>query len=202
MEPTIMLARLAAAVRDIARLLSVYMGGEFPKYADGEPSRVAVVLGAQVLSGGRPSSTLEARARHAGRMYADGRLDLLIPTGGLGQHPPSEAEVMARILKQEGVPERAIVLEDEARSTWDSAWLVSEMARRLGVGKVLVVTDPLHCVRTVGAFGEAGLAALAEPVYSSPMWRKPWSRRGQFVRETGALVWYRIKHGVGSRSRR
>ncbi len=197
-----MLTRLVGAVRDIAHLLRVYRGGEFPKHIDGEPPRVAVVLGAQVLSGGRPSSTLESRARHAGRMYADGRLDLLVPTGGLGQHPPSEAEVMARILEQEGVPELAIVLEGEAKSTWDSAWLVSEMARRLGIAEVWVVTDPLHCVRTVGAFWEAGLAAWSEPVYSSPMWRKPWSRRGQFMREIGALVWYRIKHGVGSRSRR
>jgi hypothetical protein len=42
---------------------------------------------------------------------------------------------------------------------------------------------------------------VAEPVYSSPMWRKKWSRRGQFVRESGALVWYRIRHGVGLLSR-
>ena len=45
------------------------------------------------------------------------------------------------------------------------------------------------------------VAAVGEPVYGSPMWRKKWSRRGQFVRESGALVWYRIRHGVGSLSR-
>jgi hypothetical protein len=38
-------------------------------------------------------------------------------------------------------------------------------------------------------------------VCTSPMWRKKWSRRGQFVRERGALVWYRIRHGVGALSR-
>jgi uncharacterized SAM-binding protein YcdF (DUF218 family) len=66
---------------------------------------------------------------------------------------------------------------------------------------VLVVTDPLHCVRTVAAFERAGLRAWAEPVYGSPMWRGRWARRGQFVRELGALVWYRIRYGVGTRSR-
>jgi len=71
----------------------------------------------------------------------------------------------------------------------------------LELGAVLVVTDPLHCIRTVAAFRRAGLRAAAEPVYSSPMWREKWSRRGQFVRESGALVWYRIRHGVGARSR-
>jgi cobalamin biosynthesis protein CobD/CbiB len=78
---------------------------------------------------------------------------------------------------------------------------VAEIARRIGVGEVFVVTDPLHCVRTVACFGRVGLRAVAEPVYSSPMWRKKWSRRGQFLRESGALVWYRIRHGIGSHSR-
>ncbi len=160
--------------------------------------KVAVVLGTQVLSGGRPSRTLEARVRHAARLYREGKVGLIVPTGGLGEHPPSEAEVMARILREEGVPEDAVILEDRALNTWDSARLVAGMAEKLGV---LVVTDPLHCVRTVAAFEKAGLGAWAEPVYSSPMWRGRWMRRGQLAREIGALIWYRIRYGVGSRSR-
>lgn len=167
-----------------------------------EAVTVAVVLGAQVLRGGRPSGTLDARVRHAAGLYAEGRVELLIPTGGLGEHPPSEAEVMARILRDEGVPDTIVLLEGRALNTWDSALLVTKMARRLGIDGVLVVTDPLHCVRTVAAFEEAGLEAWPEPVYSSPMWRKGWSRAGQLAREMGALVWYRTRHGVGAHSRR
>jgi uncharacterized SAM-binding protein YcdF (DUF218 family) len=172
------------------------MPGERP----GSP-RVAVVLGTQVLRGGRPSRTLEARVRHAARLYAEGEVGLLIPTGGLGEHPPREAEVMARVLREEGVPEEVVLLEDRALNTWDSARLVAGMAEKLGVRSVVVVTDPLHCVRTVAAFRRAGLMAWAEPVYSSPMWRGKWLRRGQLLREIGALTWYRIRYGVGSRSR-
>ncbi len=160
-----------------------------------------MILGAQVLRGGRPSRTLEARTRHAGGMYVRGEVDLLIPTGGEGEHPPSEAVVMSGILREMGVPEAAILREAKARSTWESAFEVAKIARRRGVGEVRVVTDPLHCVRGVAAFGRAGLLAVAEPVYSSPMWRKKWSRRGQFVRESGALVWYRMRYGVGTLSR-
>ena len=188
---------------DLRALLYVYRGGPFSR-ARGEGSEsvtVAVVLGAQVLPGERASRTLEARVRHAARLYAEGRVASIVATGGLGKHPPSEAEIMARILIQHGVPESAIVLEDQALNTWESAWLVAKMARGLGADAVLVVTDPLHCVRTVSAFEEAGLLAWGEPVYSSPMWRKKWMRRGQLVREVGALVWYRIRYGVGSRSR-
>jgi len=182
-------------------LVEVYRGGTLPA-APEEGVEVAVVLGTEVLSGGRPSRTLEARVLHAAGLYEQGRVGLLVPTGGLGRHPPAEAEVMGRVLRQEGVPEEAVVLEDRALNTWDSARLVAGLAKRLGVDRVLVVTDPLHCVRTVAAFERAGLRAWAEPVYGSPMWRGRWSQRGQFVREAGALVWYRIRYGVGSRSRR
>lgn len=189
---------------DLRELLRIYHGGSLLRTSSrgAEAPRVAVVLGAQVLPGGRPSGTLDARVRHAARLYAEGRVGLLIPTGGLGEHPPSEAEVMARILRVEGVPDAVILLEDRALSTWDSALLVTKMARQLGIDGVLVVTDPLHCVRTVAAFEEAGLEAWPEPAYYSPMWRKRWSRAGQLVREMGALVWYRTRHGVRARSRR
>ena len=177
-------------------LVEVYRGGTPPASPE-EGVEVAVVLGTEVLSGGRPSRTLEARVLHAAGLYEQGRVGLLVPTGGLGRHPPAEAEVMGRVLRQEGVPEEAVVLEDRALNTWDSARLVAGLAKRLGVDRVLVVTDPLHCVRTVAAFERAGLRAWAEPAYDSPMWRGRWSRRGQFVREAGALVWYRIRYGVG-----
>jgi len=194
---------LGGILGELGELLRVYKGWpstSVPGAAGGRP-RVAVVLGAQVLRGGRPSPTLEVRTRHAGELYGRGCADLLVPTGGEGEHPPGEAVVMAGILREMGVPETAILREDTAGSTWESAVRVAEIARRRGVGEVLVVTDPLHCVRTVASFGRVGLLAVAEPVYSSPMWRKQWSRRGQFVREIGALVWYRIRHGVGALSR-
>jgi uncharacterized SAM-binding protein YcdF (DUF218 family) len=188
----------------LGELLRVYMGRPSTPVPEGIRARprVAVVLGAQVLLGGRPSSTLEVRTRHAGELYVRGLADLLVPTGGEGEHPPGEAVVMSGILREMGVPEAAILREDTARSTWESAVRVAEIAHHRGIGQVLVVTDPLHCVRTVASFGRVGLLAVAEPVYSSPMWRKKWSRRGQFARESGALVWYRIRHGVGLLSRR
>ena len=187
----------------LRQLLRVYVSRPSTSAPDGTRARprVVVVLGAQVLPGGRPSPTLEVRTRHAGELYVRDLADLLVPTGGEGEHPPGEAVVMSDILREMGVPEAAIVREDTARNTWESAVRVAEIAHYRGIGEVLVVTDPLHCVRTVASFGRVGLLAVAEPVYSSPMWRRKWSRRGQFFRESGALVWYRIRHGVGSPSR-
>jgi vancomycin permeability regulator SanA len=196
------ISSLGDILGELRELLRVYRG-RLPSSGSVESRpRVAVILGAQVLPGGRPSPTLEARTRHAGELYAGARVDMLLPTGGEGEHPPGEAVVMSGILREMGVPEAAILREDGAANTWESALRVAEIARRSRVGEVLVVTDPLHCVRTISCFGRVGLRAVAEPVYSSPMWRKRWSRRGQFLRESGALVWYRIRYGVGAPSRR
>ncbi len=188
-------------IGELWALVRVYRGE--PVFPEGVSYgiRTAVVLGAQVLSGGRPSGTLRARTRHAARLYADGEVELLIPTGGVGENPPSEAEVMSGILREAGVSERDILLEGEARNTWESARLVAAMAGERGIRSVVIVTDPLHCVRTLGAFRSEGLPAWASPVYGSPMWRKRWPRRGQFIREIGAVVWYRIRRRAGSRFR-
>jgi uncharacterized SAM-binding protein YcdF (DUF218 family) len=167
---------------------------------------VAVVLGAQVLSGGRPSGTLRARSLHAAGLYSAGEIQLVMPTGGVGEHRPSEAEVISRLLRKAGVPERDILTEEEARSTRESARLVAAMARGRGIQNLVLVTDPLHCVRAIESFRVEGFEARVSPVYSSPMWRKRGLRRGQLLREIGALLWYRMRRGrakrrAGSRSR-
>ena len=184
---------------ELRALVRVYRGE--PVFPEG-PAEAAVVLGAQVLRGGRASGTLRARARHAARLYTEGEVALVIPTGGVGEHPPSEAKVAARVLREAGVPEEDVLLEEEALSTRHSARLVVEVAKARGIRSLVLVTDPLHCVRSVGAFRAEGFEAWASPVYSSPMWRKPWMRRGQLFREVVAVVWYRIRRRrAGSRSR-
>ena len=182
-------------LRDLVR---VYRGVDvFGERHHRDPG-VAVVLGAQVRRGGRPSGTLLARTRHAARLYLRGEVGLVLPTGGLGEHGPAEAEVMAEILRREGVPEGAILPEDRAKSTWDSGRYVAALARKRGLENLLVVTDPLHCVRTLGTFQAEGLTVHASPAYESPMWRNGVLRRGQFMREAVAIVGYRARRWLGN----
>ncbi|MDQ3924327.1 MAG: YdcF family protein [Actinomycetota bacterium] len=180
---------------EIRALVRLYRGEPvLEDDAPGSPETV-VVLGTQVLPGGRPSRTLRARALHAARLYAGGEVALLIPTGSVGKHPPSEAEVAARILREAGVPDEVVLIEEEARSTRESARLVAAMAEERGIQGVVLVTDPLHCVRAIEAFRTEDLKTRASPVYSSPMWRSTRMRRGQLLREIGALLWYRLRRG-------
>lgn len=179
---------------DLRLLISIYRGSTMVHEKDLVDVRVAVIMGAQVLKGGRPSRTLDARVRHAVNLYHSGDLDLLVPTGGLGEYQPKEADLMTQMLVESGVPRKIILPEDAALNTRDSANRVARLAAENGIGCVRVISDPLHCIRTVWSFEVSGLNALAEPAYDSPMWRRPWSRRGQLLREVIASIWYRVKH--------
>lgn len=183
--------------KEFLELFRVFLGGVPDAVCTEGGPDTAVILGAQVLKGGRPSPALEARVRHGAALYKKGVVGLLIPTGGLGEYPPPEARLMRDILRGEGVPENVVVLEEKAVNTWGSAVLVSEICHGRGIERVRVVSDPLHCVRTVWAFRKAGLDACAEPAYENPMWLKPLSRGSQFVREFGALAWYKIRYRAG-----
>jgi uncharacterized SAM-binding protein YcdF (DUF218 family) len=129
-------------------------------------------------------------------MYLRGECGLLVPTGGVGRHPPSEAAVISVILQKEGVPADRILSEEKARSTRESARLVAGMLCKIGEDEVSVVTDPLHCVRSVLAFWQEGVRAVPAPAWESPMWTRPGRRRGQFLREFLAVLWYGLRSGT------
>lgn len=108
-----------------------------------------VVLGCRVVPGGAPSFALERRARHAARLYHAGLAPRVITTGGIGDFAPSEAEVAARVLGREGVPDSAILREDASTSTQENAAFAKQ---RYGGRRVLVVTDAFHTWRAERVF--------------------------------------------------
>ena len=71
--------------------------------------RAALILGCAVWPGG-PSPTLRRRALHAAGLWHRGEVDWLVACGGLGRHPPTEAEAIRDLLLAEGIPAEAIRL--------------------------------------------------------------------------------------------
>ncbi|KEO50851.1 YdcF family protein [Thioclava pacifica] len=118
-----------------------------------------LILGAAVWPGGAPSPTLARRTRHAAGLYHSGVSERVICCGGLGRHAPSEAEAMAMILRDEGVPEAAIALEDRSTSTYENVGFAREM---LTAREVVIVTDPYHAPRAIMIARAMGLAARAD----------------------------------------
>ncbi len=143
-----------------------------------EQNDAIVVLGAAVWENETASPSLRRRALHAAHLYNQGLSDTIIGSGGLGRHPPSEAEVIRRLCVEQHVPHQAILLEDRSHTTMENVENCAVILRQRDARKILVVTDRYHlprallCFRFLGfdAFGsgpEPGLhqTSLAKRIY-------------------------------------
>jgi hypothetical protein len=105
---------------------------------------------------------LRVRALFAARLYSRGFVRAVIPSGGVGNNPPSEAAAISEVLRNAGVPDEDILLEEQGRSTQDSARLVTKLARARGIEDGLDVQGgrpPRNC----GAGIRQSDVALADP---------------------------------------
>jgi uncharacterized SAM-binding protein YcdF (DUF218 family) len=143
------------------------------------PRCAILVLGAAVWPGGRPSPTLRRRTLHAARLWAEGRANTMIPCGGTGRHPPAEAEVMRRLLLEEGVPDTAIHPETRSTTTGENIRFALPILAGLGISSVLIVSDAFHLPRARLLARRAGLSVET----SAP----PWASARLSVQVRGAL---------------
>ena len=119
----------------------------------------AFILGAAVWPGEQPSPALARRALHGARLYHAGAVSTLVCCGGLGRHPPSEAEVMARLLRAQGVPEAAITREDRSTSTRENIAFALELSGT--TRPILLITDSYHAPRARATARALGVNAQA-----------------------------------------
>ena len=123
-----------------------------------------LLLGLALGENDQPAPELCARVRAAAEAYRQNPGAKLIACGGVTPgHRVSEAQVMAGLLRAEGVPDEAIVLESESQTTIEN---FVNAARILGGAKgrrVLVVTSDYHVRRSVLTARRAGLRAKGWP---------------------------------------
>ena len=106
----------------------------------------------------------------------------------------TEAEASQIYLVERGVPEQAILMEDEGTTTYESLAGVAELLERTDVGsgdddriEVVVVTDPYHAYRSKLTAEEVGLTAHASSTPTSVV--TGWtSLRRQVVEATGVSL--------------
>ena len=149
--------------------------------------RAALILGAAVWEGGEPSPTLRRRTLHALGLWRRGEADLLVPCGGLGRHPPTEAEAMRRLLIAEGVPDAAMLLEDRSTSTLENLRLARAL---LGDRPVVIVTDRTHAPRArLIARGLGMDAVTSSPPLRGGRWRTTLRQALREVPATALALW-------------
>jgi uncharacterized SAM-binding protein YcdF (DUF218 family) len=145
-----------------------------------------LILGAAVWANG-PSPTLLRRTRHGAALFHAGRIDRIIVCGGLGKHPPSEARVMAQILRNAGVPQDAIALEDRSTTTGEN---IVNALPLLATKDVLIVTDWYHAPRARLIAKRAGINAKS----SAPGLEgaRVWPQAKGMLREIPAYIVYAL----------
>ena len=135
-----------------------------------EPLTVALVLGAAVWPGGEPSPTLRRRALHGAHLVKIGRAGHVIGCGGLGRHPPTEAEVIAILCRAAGVT--AVSEEAASTTTFENLSFAKPILTRLGTTRVIVVTDWYHAPRAWLLARALGLqASVSCPSLVGATWR-------------------------------
>jgi uncharacterized SAM-binding protein YcdF (DUF218 family) len=147
-----------------------------------------VIFGAAVRPDGRPSVTLRKRVEAAALFGAAHPGALFVPTGAVGRHGPSEASVMADLLRRAGVPGDRIVLEEAGTDTLSSARACVLLLRRRGFqGRVFAASSDYHLPRCVALLRIGGLDAHRCPPPRVPAARSFGKRWYWRLREALAL---------------
>jgi uncharacterized SAM-binding protein YcdF (DUF218 family) len=133
------------------------------------PSDCIIVLGAAVWND-RPSPALRERLDTAIEMYRDGMAKRIIVTGGVspGQSKElSEAAMSRQYLLEQGIPEKAILLEDQSTSTIQNLVNSKQMMKEQGYDQAIIVTHGFHTYRAKLMAEQVGIQASYAPVQKS-----------------------------------
>jgi uncharacterized SAM-binding protein YcdF (DUF218 family) len=136
---------------------------------EARPAQAIVVLGAAQYAG-KPSPVLRARLDHALELWNRHLASLLILTGGTGSgDTTSEAAVGRKYAKRHGVPDSAILVENEGRTTSESMRAVAGMLEVRGLQSALLVSDPFHMLRLRILARRFGFTPYTSPTRTSPI---------------------------------
>ena len=122
-----------------------------------------VIFGAAVRPDGRPSPSLLRRIGYglkAAQVHPDAPI---FCSGGIGRAGPSEASIMARVLRGQGMAADRLVLDETSLDTLQSVVAAARFVRRSGRDGVIVCSDSYHQPRIRLMLGVLGVAAEAGP---------------------------------------
>jgi uncharacterized SAM-binding protein YcdF (DUF218 family) len=139
-----------------------------PSLSNSERYDAIVVLGGGVLERGtlRPMADLSSHSRNRTTcgvdLYQQGYAPKLVFTGGNGYafEGPKDAPEMKRWAMRLGVSMEGMVIEEQSRTTYESA---IETKRLLGPVSILLVTSASHLPRATALFAKQGFRVLPVP---------------------------------------
>jgi len=153
---------------------------------------VIVVLGAAQYNG-RPSEIFQARLAKAKTLYDQGVAKVIVTAGGKkADDNYTEAHAGAQWLRKRGVPASATLPVGEGSDTLRSLRAVAEQVQQRGWKTAVLVSDPWHSFRARVMADDLGLDAWTSPTHRGPIVQARETQARYIVRETGALLYYRL----------
>lgn len=154
------------------------------------PVDAIVVLGAAQYDG-RPSPVLQARLDTTLQAWNEGLAPWIIVTGGkLPGDRFTEAESSRNFLIDNGVPESAILLENEGHSTEQSLDGVAQLMDGHELHSALFVSDGFHLLRTKYIAKSLGINGYGLPADDSPISSYSADEFFYVLRESAGIVNY------------
>lgn len=109
------------------------------------------------------AETASSRVDTAALLYQTHRAPRIVLSGAALDGSISEAEMMARILQQKGIPEDALIVEKSSYNTYENALYTGRKLDENDINRVLLVTSALHMPRAMAVFRKQGITAIAAP---------------------------------------
>lgn len=160
---------------------------------DDRPRADAVVVLGAAQYAGRPSPILEARLKHAKKLYDSGVASFIVTGGGRRSGDRyTEAEASLRWLTSQGVPRGKVIAVGEGNDTLGTIRAVAKTAEQRGWNTAVIVSDPWHSLRARLMAHDAGLSAWTSPTHTGPVVQTRETQAKYIFRETAALLYYRV----------
>ncbi|MBI1258285.1 MAG: hypothetical protein GC204_12500 [Chloroflexi bacterium] len=151
---------------------------------------VIIVLGAGLKRDLTATDSTARRAVHAADLWKAHFAPKIICSGGYATWASrSEAEGCADVLRANGVPETAIILENHSRSTEENAYYSHQIMEANGWKSALVVSDGYHLLRATWIFSVEGISGSTSP--AGPLGVS--DLLPALIREVVALYWQVFK---------
>jgi SanA protein len=140
---------------------NLYLVWRAGPYIAGSPAsapkaRAAIVLGAAVYPGGRPSPVLADRLDVGIGLYREGKVQKLLLSGDRGSGPYNEVDPMRAYVLAQGVPPNDVFVDPGGFDTLDTMYRARELFM---IREALVVTQGFHLARAVYTARALGLEA-------------------------------------------
>lgn len=112
-----------------------------------DDAQAVIVLGCQVR-GETPSTMLQKRCDAAIEVLSAHPNAVCVVSGGQGKGEDiSEAEAMRRYLKERGVLEERVIIEEKSTSTRENIRYSAELLKERGLDRAVIVTNDFHQFR-------------------------------------------------------